>query len=362
MMRRKTDPRLAVIAAFLFAFIGAAWLLATAFFLPLDPAGQLISAATFIVFGTAAMYVVLQRGVVEQRAMLEELLGLERRASQRRQRLDILWRFAGSDSADFESHANAALEFSARVLGMDCAEVGHAEGDVLVYDLFHALQGEAGPGDRLQLAVALGALPIAAGKLVDNPNLLADRALAAHPQVAEGGARAFIGAPFWVGNTQYELGFYSRSARQTPFDEEDHEYVQVLAAFFAGLFRQRRGEQEMAQLALFDGLTGLPNRANLLDQLRGSIASHRRRDAQCALLVMNLNRFKQVNDAVGHAAGDRVLLEIASRLKHVRRSEDSLARVGGDQFAIVTSLMKSPAEVVALAERMRSVTAEPVIV
>jgi len=359
-MRGRSDPKLPILAAIFFAVLGAVWLFSTMMWVPPDRAAQIISAAVFIAIGAVSIYAIIQRGVVEQRLMLEELLVNEQRELERRRRLDILWRFAGSESADFESHAKAALEVSARVLGLDSAETGHAEGDTFVYDLFYSHDEHDAPDARVALQSALGSLPIAAGRTVGWADL--DTVAGAPKHVAEQGVRAYIGTPFTVGAVQYELGFWSDAPREAPFDEEDHEYVQVLAGFFSGLFRQRRQEAEMTHLALHDPLTGLANRTNLLDRLRATVAAHRRRETQCALLVINLDRFKQVNDLLGHSAGDRVLVDVASRFNGVLRAEDSLARVGGDAFAVITALSKSPAEVVALADRLREAAVEPFVV
>ena len=349
-MREGSEARLPLLTATLLAAIGAAWLVVTAL-LPQDRPVQVASAIAFIAIGAIAMYAIVLRGVTEQRRRLEELLDQEQRDIQRRQRLDILWRFAGSESADFDSHAKGALEVSARVLGLESAEVAHVEDDNLVYDLVLTRNSHEPPGDAVELHIALGSLPIEAEKTVAYEDVFGNVAVTEHSQIAKQGVRAYIGTPFLVGSTLYELGFWSTSSRSVPFDQEDYEYVQVLAGFFAGLFRQHKQEEEMAQLALFDPLTGLPNRTNLLDRLRASIAAHRRREAQCALLVVTLNRFKQVNDVVGHAAGDAALLEVTRRLTSVLRAEDSLARVGGDQFGVITSILRGPDEAVALAER-----------
>jgi diguanylate cyclase (GGDEF)-like protein len=344
-MRGSSDLKLPLLAAVSFAVIGAAWFVVAAAWFPQGRMLYVVSSAFFIVIGAIAIYAIVQRGVAEQRIIVEELLGREQRSTQRRQRLDILWRFAGSERTDFSAHATAALEVSARVLGLEAGEAAHVEGGALVYDLLHSRTGET--PKRAELSASAGRLPIEAGTTVTYDDL------------AAGDVRAYIGTPFAVGNVQYELSFWSASPREIPFDEEDVEYVQVLAGFFAGLFRQLRQEEELAHLALFDALTGLANRENLLDRLRATIAAHRRRDAQCALLVIDLNRFKQVSDVLGHAAGDTALVEIANRLKQVLRAEDSLARIGSDQFAVITSIAKSPSEVVALAERLRDAAAEP---
>src|SRR5579862_1724098 len=343
-MRARVDLKEPFQAAILYAVLGVLWMVLTQTLLPNSRNAEIASTIVFVIAGALLIFEATRRVVTRQHEALEELVDREEHSSQRRRRLDILWRFAGGETADFDSHAKTALEVSARVLGLESAEVGHVEDDRFVFDLFFS--HEPMPGESVPLESSLAALAVEAGRVVAWTDLAEDPQTADHPRVRENGLRSYIGTPFTVGEAQYALGFWSWSTRDTPFDEEDFEYVQVLAGFFGGLLRQRKQEAEMTHLALHDPLTGLANRSNLLDRLRSSIAANRRRATRFALLVINLDRFKQVNDLLGHAAGDRVLIEASKRLSNVLRAEDSLARVGGDEFGVITSLMKSPDEVV----------------
>ena len=87
--------------------------------------------------------------------------------------------------------------------------------------------------------------------------------------------------------------------------------------------------------ALHDALTGLPNRTRLMDRLRHSLTDARRRQSQCALLVMDLDQFKEINDTLGHDHGDRLLGALADRLRLSLRECDTIARLGGDEFALL---------------------------
>jgi diguanylate cyclase (GGDEF)-like protein/PAS domain S-box-containing protein len=98
---------------------------------------------------------------------------------------------------------------------------------------------------------------------------------------------------------------------------------------------RRRVEQELAHRALHDPLTGLPNRPLFLDRLRHSLVRMRRHPSDLAVLFIDLDRFKLVNDGMGHDVGDAVLLEAASRLSEAARAEDTVARFGGDEFTIL---------------------------
>jgi diguanylate cyclase (GGDEF)-like protein len=112
-------------------------------------------------------------------------------------------------------------------------------------------------------------------------------------------------------------------------------------------------------LAYYDALTELPHRALLQDRLGHALADARRRKEKVALLFLDLDRFKIINDSVGHAFGDIVLKEVAKRLKQCTRAQDTVARVGGDEFLIMLNRVEDAAEAAVAAERvMREMSAE----
>jgi len=114
----------------------------------------------------------------------------------------------------------------------------------------------------------------------------------------------------------------------------------------------RRAEQATRFLAYHDTLTGLPNRRLLDDRLRQAIRLAQRRDRMVATLLVHLDDFRQVNDTLGHGAGDAVLREVAQRLAGCVRKADTLARVGADEFAIVVCDLKEDADCRIVAEKL----------
>jgi len=117
-----------------------------------------------------------------------------------------------------------------------------------------------------------------------------------------------------------------------------------------------RREREILRLAYEDGLTRLPNRALLLDRLEQGLRTASRRSEPLTVMVLDLDRFKEINDMLGHAAGDVVLKQAAMRLQAVLRDSDTVARLGGDEFALVlpqadTDLVRVVARRIALALR-----------
>ncbi len=121
-------------------------------------------------------------------------------------------------------------------------------------------------------------------------------------------------------------------------------------------------EEQVQYLAYYDAITGLPNRTLLRDRLSKALASARRRKDKVALLFLDLDRFKIVNDSLGHSAGDLLLKEVAARLKRWAREQDTVARLGGDEFLIVLTDVKDiPGAAVAAERLMDAMIAEFVV-
>ena len=115
---------------------------------------------------------------------------------------------------------------------------------------------------------------------------------------------------------------------------------------------RKRLEAQLAHRALHDPLTGLPNRALFLDRLGVALDRSRRNNASIAVLFLDVDNFKQVNDSLGHAAGDRLLSGLADRLQSMLRPMDTVARFGGDEFTFVFEELTSEREVILIAERI----------
>jgi len=118
-------------------------------------------------------------------------------------------------------------------------------------------------------------------------------------------------------------------------------------------------KEELHFLTLHDGLTKLPNRSLLLDRLAQHIEHARREKCSFSVLYMDLDGFRQVNDAFGHHTGDRLLVEVTRRLRGTARSSDTLARLGGDEFVLLASVC-DPTDAVPLAEKLVTAAREPV--
>jgi diguanylate cyclase (GGDEF)-like protein/PAS domain S-box-containing protein len=115
---------------------------------------------------------------------------------------------------------------------------------------------------------------------------------------------------------------------------------------------RKRLEEALQSAAHSDPLTGLANRMALTDRMRVALARGRRSGAGCALLYLDIDRFKQVNDTLGHAAGDALLRDFAGRLRDCVRQTDTVARLGGDEFVVLLEDLKDEAAATRVAEKM----------
>ncbi|MBN8481321.1 MAG: EAL domain-containing protein [Xanthomonadales bacterium] len=132
-------------------------------------------------------------------------------------------------------------------------------------------------------------------------------------------------------------------------------FVQVLT----DITERKRTEQELRYLANYDPLTGLPNRTLLSERLGHAVVRARRGGRKVAVLFLDLDRFKHVNDSMGHAAGDRMLKAAGSRLRDNVRDGDTVARIGGDEFTVVLEDLVDASEAERVAQKLISAFEQP---
>ncbi|MGA2142416.1 MAG: GGDEF domain-containing protein [Brevinematales bacterium] len=123
--------------------------------------------------------------------------------------------------------------------------------------------------------------------------------------------------------------------------------------------QEARGKAE--ELAMHDVLTGLPNRAFLLDRIRMGISETERKGLKLSIFMIDIDNFKKINDKHGHLTGDKVLIEIALRLKSVIREYDTVSRIGGDEFVILANEIESREQVELMAGRLLEFATVPLI-
>jgi len=150
-----------------------------------------------------------------------------------------------------------------------------------------------------------------------------------------------------------------RRANGTQITDSDGRALGAVVALH-DITEQRRAEGALRRQALHDSLTGLPNRALILDRLETSLARARRLGGQVIVYFLDLDNFKVVNDGLGHTIGDLLLIEVSKRLADTIRGGDTVGRIGGDEFIVLCEEVKTQEEANQIAERLRDVIAQPV--
>jgi diguanylate cyclase (GGDEF)-like protein/PAS domain S-box-containing protein len=255
-----------------------------------------------------------------------------------------------------------ALSAGVELLGLQLGAVLELmpERDALVFCAVHGLEspsdkrpipadGSTQAGCSLQLAAPVVVRDWRIEQRFSASTLAAAHAARSGLTVVVAGRRA----PFGV------LGLHSTELRE--FSASDIAFAQALANVLGDAFEHQVTEDNIRHRALHDPLTGLPNRALFMDRLQQAIERLRRHDSPAAVLFLDLDRFKLVNDSHGHEVGDELLAAVAPRLKQALRSSDTVACFGADEFAILLEEIADEHDAVDMAQRVASVFTRPFV-
>ncbi|CAN5401589.1 hypothetical protein BH09PSE5_BH09PSE5_02080 [soil metagenome] len=176
--------------------------------------------------------------------------------------------------------------------------------------------------------------------------------------IRAGNARSMAEVPIvGTGGAWGVLGAYADTA--DAFEPETLSFLGSVANILATVIERKQAAQRLTYLSQFDTLTGLPNRSLFLDRVQQSIVHAHRNNEMVGLLFIDLDRFKIVNDTLGHAAGDELLRHVATRLGRCIRSSDSVGRLGGDEFALVLPQLGKGEDARLVAQKLADVLAQP---
>ena len=185
----------------------------------------------------------------------------------------------------------------------------------------------------------------------------------------ESGSRSgfvsYIGSPINVrGAVVGTLNFASKKKRKLSFTETDRDLVQLISALIGNTIDRRRAHERLHRLAYFDALTGLPNRVQFVERLNAAVTSivASGRAKRLAVVLLDLDDFKEINDTFGHGRGDSVLSIVGERLRLKVGLRGMVARMGGDEFAVLLSDSRELANLETFAETIRETVDTPIVI
>ncbi len=221
------------------------------------------------------------------------------------------------------------------------------------------------PEDLPEMIVGPGDSPYVK-QLLESPNILIvdryDTDATAVSMLAQAEAATSVLAPLMgpEGCLGVVVALYQRDvAEHLRTDKNMRALMEGLANQAVVALMNAKMVDQISHMALHDALTGLPNRRLLQDRVDQAIARSDRTGELLSLFFVDLDRFKHVNDTLGHAAGDDLIIQVAKRLKEATRKGDTVARLGGDEFCVLCPGMTEPPAIAELAERMLATLSKP---
>jgi len=272
-------------------------------------------------------------------------------------RLAALYRYDILDTLP-EPQFDQLVELAARCFKLPMALISFIDEDRQWYKAKHGVLVPQVPRCESFCSVALtrdGVMMI--------PDATLDEQVQSYPSVVgDPHIRSYAGAPLVTPEGEKIGTFCVFGPEPREFSAEERDLLTSFATMAMTELRLRQALQELSQIAMSDTLTGLPNRVHFRHLL---VEACRRADVSGEKVViglLDLDRFKLINDALGHAVGDRLLTDVARRLKEATATSDVVARLGGDEFALAFTDVRSVADIALVTKRLQDSFAEPFLV
>lgn len=185
------------------------------------------------------------------------------------------------------------------------------------------------------------------------------RTLATEEPESDSPTQYWLGVPLQSHKGVIGALIVRNTALGTDYNEDEHELLQFVSTQVATAIERQQMLSRLQFMAQYDPLTRLPNRELLRDRLQTALARARREQSLVALLFLDLDKFKQVNDTLGHAAGDQLLQGVALRIRQCLREIDTVARFAGDEFVVLLENFHSADHATVVAEKIRQSLNQP---
>ena len=301
--------------------------------------------------GTYAIF----KNVAAQRAA-------ERAVAAQVDRLRRLYLVAASRELTIPQQLEAVLQLGIEFFGFDEGYIVRTDGDAIV---IHSAVGRKTPlatGARIPLSSSFARYltnerPFLFVPDLDDPEWRDD------PARATVNWRSYAGTQLQVDGQAYgALAFVGLRARMEGLDELARESISLMGLLVSAALERQRTAERIEQLAFNDSLTELPNRVLFADRIEQAFGAAKRYGRGFAVMYLDLDHFKAINDTYGHMVGDEVLVIVARRLRALLRESDTIARFGGDEFVILQPVVDAATDAADLARKVLVALEEPVVV
>ncbi|MDO9321377.1 MAG: diguanylate cyclase [Pseudomonas sp.] len=238
-----------------------------------------------------------------------------------------------------------------------CVALYDAESDQLNFPYHVEEQGQA--SGSLESSVSICQEVVRNGQpLLLTPETL-NSLLATLPMAVDVSAFCWLGVPLYSSQGTIGALVLKSKAGSVSYTEKHLELLQFVATQVVTAIERKRLYARLQHMAQNDELTGLPNRTFLHDRLSVALTRVKHSGGRVCVIFLDLNKFKRVNDSFGHAVGDLLLQEVASRLKQAVREGDTVARIGGDEFVVLLESIKQPETALLVSGKIRAALSRP---
>jgi len=257
---------------------------------------------------------------------------------------------------DLATFMNIAVERLQKLTGATGAVIELKEGDEMVYK---AVSGTVAPylGFRIKMAGSLAGLCVSKGEIMISDDTSNDSRVDADA-CKKVKAASMIVVPLYR-RGQIVGVLKTLSTKTKAFDADDINALQLIAGLLGGALGQqleieqrRQLEEKLLYMAQNDALTGLPNRSLFHDRLAHALHINQRKKGLLALMYIDIDHFKEINDKYGHDIGDGLLKAFAANILNVIRASDSFARMGGDEFTLIAENLSKKEDVEIIADKI----------